>query len=495
MKTNITFPNWACDWLITWSSILIETNFWNKVFSILNDAWAFQWEEKENDFYLKYTPDTITLTHNHLDHIWNLLYLVNLSDHNLKQIVTNRHSWNLLKIHNEDILKNILRDAFWSSNMKIPHNSSMKNLKHSIKRDKLKWDSYKDEELSDYIDNPQNIIADVKDIELPFSEDDINRVQELSSFVKWNKWKKLTEWVEMKQYASWHALGSSFVYKIWEWNKEKMICCTWDLWPEKTIIEWDKQTEIPKEELDVLVIEWLYWDRNRESLDSSIEELVNQINFTIKKWWNVFLPTFAFDKLPKLIELLERLKLEWKIPKNSKVFYDTSLWDKLMWQYRGTSWVYKNIHKAIKLEQKTREKALSEKWNIFLITWWMDIEKWSWRNYFWELEKNDNLFLWTNYIEPTTSLYSILEKQISNIELWESIYNIKTRVSRIAWFSWHKDQADLINYFKQIKFKPWAKVIINHGSINAMKTLQTKFKEIRPNIDISLASSNDEIII
>jgi len=34
------------------------------------------------------------------------------------------------------------------------------------------------------MEDPLNLIADVKDIKLPFSKDDIDRVQDLLSFVK-----------------------------------------------------------------------------------------------------------------------------------------------------------------------------------------------------------------------------------------------------------------------------------------------------------------------
>ena len=166
-----------------------------------------------------------------------------------------------------------------------------------------------------------------------------------------------------------------------------------------------------------------------------------------------------------------------------------------MWQYSWVFWPYKDIWRAKQLDYNNREKVLQKWWNIFFITGWMDIERWSWVNYLRELEKPWNIWIWTNYIEPTTSLYNILQNNPKSVEIWEVKYNVNAQVSRISWFSWHKDQADLIRYIKQIKFKPGAKIIINHGTIKSMKALSDKIREFNPNIIIEFAESNKEFII
>ncbi len=480
---------WSCNWKVTGSAIIIKVEIWNKIFTILNDAWKFQWSEKENIFYWdKYNIDKILITHSHLDHIWRLISMVKNSN-NIKEVIANYHTLAVLKIMNEDNYKIMLRKNLEESNLKIPHKSSLK----SLKRNHNRWEF--DEDLASIIENPLEILLDKQWIELLFSEEDLNKTNSLLRPIDRKKWKKLSNEIYVKQYASWHALGSSFVYKIWECENEKNICFTWDLWPQKTLIPWEKQTEIPEEELDILVIESTYWDRNRENVEDSIKEFYDKIKYTINNWWNAILPTFAFDKLQKLVELVYRWQAKWKIQNSAKIYYETSLWEKIMPLYTWIFGPYKNIHKAKKLDYNNRDKVLKKWGNIFFITWWMDIERWSWVNYLNELQNPKNLWLSTNFIENSTSWYDLVENQPKNKEMHWIIYNIKTDIWKISWFSGHKDQADLLRYIEKIEFKPWAKIIINHWTKKSMEVFKEKILEKYPNLKVELAECNSEILV
>ncbi len=493
MKENTLLEfKWSCDWNITGSSILIKIKQVDKIYNILNDIWSTQWQEDDwENFMWEQTEDIdiIMITHWHLDHIWKLVPTVKSSSVNLKQIVTNLYTWPIIRIQSSDWYKIMEKDFLKKHGMSIPHKSSLRNLNRSHSR----W--VYDSVLSDYLDDPMKIITDSKWVEFPYTKKDLEDSHRLLRSIKQKEWRKLSDWIEVKSYFSWHALGSSFVYKIKEWNNEKVLCCTWDLWPEYTLVNWEQKTEIPEEYLDCLVVESTYWDKNRESPADSIIELAKQIDFIINKWWNVIIPTFAFHKLPQLIQVIYKLQNKWKISKSAQIYYETSLGSKLMGQYSWVFWPYKDIWRAKKLDYSNREKVLQKWWNIFFITGWMDIERWSWINYLRELEKPNNIWIWTNYIEPTTSLYNILENSPNSIEIWEVKYNVNAEVSRIWGFSGHKDQADLIRYIKQIKFKPWAKIIINHGTINSMKSLADKIKEFDSNIIIEFAESEKDFII
>lgn len=490
-KIKLEFQ-WSCDWIITGSSILIKIEQWNKVYNILNDIWSTQWQEDDwKNFVWEQAEDinTIMITHGHLDHIWKLVPTVKCSNDNLKQIITNTYTGPIIRIQSSDWYKIMEKNFLREHGISIPHKSSLKKLHHSHSRHGY------DDELNSYLDDPIKLITDSKWVDFPYTKEDLEDTHRLLRPIQQKEWRKLSDWIEVKSYFSWHALWSSFVYKVWKWSDEKNFCFTWDLWPEYTLVKWEQKTEIPDEYLDALIIESTYWDEVRESPADSIIELAKQIDFIIKRWWNVIIPTFAFHKLPQLIQVVYKLQNKWAIPKEATIYYETSLWSKLMWQYSWVFWPYKDIWRAKQLDYNNREKVLQKWWNIFFITGWMDIERWSWVNYLRELEKPWNIWIWTNYIEPTTSLYNILQNNPKSVEIWEVKYNVNAQVSRISWFSWHKDQADLIRYIKQIKFKHEAKIIINHGTIKSMKALSDKIREFNPNIIIEFAESNKEFII
>ncbi|MCH9699318.1 MAG: MBL fold metallo-hydrolase [Gammaproteobacteria bacterium] len=120
-----------------------------------------------------------------------------------------------------------------------------------------------------------------------------------------------------------HILGSaSIVAELEENGKQLSILFSGDLGCKDHAIIRDP-TKPPQ--VDVVVMETTYGDRQHKQLVPSIEELFEAVTDTFKRGGNVIIPTFALERAQELLYYLRQGKDHQRMPHGTRVFLDSPM--------------------------------------------------------------------------------------------------------------------------------------------------------------------------
>lgn len=479
----------------------------------LIDFGMFQWCENE----LKYNEilpfdleeiDFVLLTHTHLDHLWKLLHFSK-----------DEFKWTIWTTKlNRDILFSMLSDV-------IKLQPEVKNNVEKLKTKKENYLSLLDkisafwkEALEQFNGELKNLDKEIANAEKDENNNkkqyfEIKDLLKLTQKVNWINYLEKFEVVNdilATTISAWHLPWSAqFILKIKvEKDKEIKIWFSGDIWKFQNSAVWWKP-EISREKLDLFVIEWTYSDRLHSDFLEEEKKLVNVINETIQRNWNIIIPTFVQWRSQEAALYLTNLMDSWKISK-VPIFYHSALIEKITETY---SRYYPKIFASL-LKNQNIKKAFTGKWknkqnhfekykksSIILASWWM-MNWWSIENYLDYLEDPKNLFLAVWYQAEKTLWNKIFTQKVSEIEHKEKWkININCQIHNFKWFSGHWDQNDLLALLWNMKFEENAKIVINHSEksieqfwfIQKIKEkIEKNSKEILWKINIILADFNEK---
>ena len=120
-----------------------------------------------------------------------------------------------------------------------------------------------------------------------------------------------------------HILGSaSIIFDLAENGKKRRIVFSGDIGNTGRPVLKDPT---PPPEADYVVMETTYGDRNHQSFDASVEELLDAVRQTLARGGNVVIPTFALERAQELLFFLSRAANAGQLPQSLPVFLDSPM--------------------------------------------------------------------------------------------------------------------------------------------------------------------------
>jgi len=172
-------------------------------------------------------------------------------------------------------------------------------------------------------------------IEPLYTTEDVARVFPLWKTIPYHTDFELAPGVKVFLKDAGHILGSSmFEFSVKNSaGKIEKILFTGDLGNSPAPLL--KDTE-PVGDVDYLIMESVYGDRNHESRDTRLEEFTNIINETLARGGTLVIPAFSIDRTQVLLYELNNLVKDKKIP-GVPVFLDSPMGEKATAVYRAST--------------------------------------------------------------------------------------------------------------------------------------------------------------
>ncbi len=170
--------------------------------------------------------------------------------------------------------------------------------------------------------------AGIKVLEPLFNMEDVYYCFDLfEKGVPYNKRIELSKDVQLTFHLNeaGHVLGSSQIvieYKD-RHGKRKKLLYSGDLGDGNRPLVNDP--EPPEKDVDVLIMESTYGDRDHRSYESSVDELEEAIISTVKRKGAVLIPTFALERAQEILYHIGNMKKSGKLSKRVPVFLNSPL--------------------------------------------------------------------------------------------------------------------------------------------------------------------------
>ncbi|MGC9370194.1 MAG: MBL fold metallo-hydrolase RNA specificity domain-containing protein [Paracoccaceae bacterium] len=124
-------------------------------------------------------------------------------------------------------------------------------------------------------------------------------------------------------YDAGHILGSaSILLEVPEEGRTKRILFSGDLGSSNRVLLNDPQ---PPRDVDAVVMETTYGDRDHRPLEASVDEFIDAIRDAHARGGNAIIPTFALERAQELLYYLKTGIQEKELPRDLRVFLDSPM--------------------------------------------------------------------------------------------------------------------------------------------------------------------------
>lgn len=318
----------------------------------------------------------------------------------------------------------------------------------------------------------------------------------------YGKTKILSDKLKYTAYDAGHILGSSMfdveciqkrnlLDKLFGKKKNSIhILFTGDLGRENNPITNDPSTSFPVP--DYIVLESTYGDRLHETLEYSIQEMVDIINYTIEREGKVIIPSFAIERAQEIIYYLKVLMMKKAIPK-IPVYVDSPMATSATGVFSIHPECFNHIIKdrfisqgknpfsvstlhIIKDNQESVRVAKSKKPAIIIAASGM-CEKGRVINHLkYGLSNYNNTILTVGYMSPNTIGYQ-LTHGAPYVVLDNEEVLVKANIASISAFSAHADYKEMLVWLSKIDTSKLKNIFLVHGNESSLKNFQRLLRE------------------
>ncbi len=291
-------------------------------------------------------------------------------------------------------------------------------------------------------------------------------------------------------YDAGHILGSSMcLLKITEKGRTYKILFTGDLGRfDKPIIN-DPDIAIPEEDrnLDLLVLESTYGNREHDPVKNLKHDLKNVILETIAANGSLIIPSFAFGRTQEIIYLLHELYNEDAVP-HLPVYIDSPLANNLtrvfaehpevydeathktFLQNGENPFTFENITYTSSVEESMQVTA-EKKPHIVIASSGMCEAGRILHHMRFKIHNPNNTLLFVGYQAQHTLGRKILNlaakhetssEAAPEVRILNKVYPLKCRVKELGGFSAHADYKEILKFMKLAKLQP-KKIAVIHG--------------------------------
>lgn len=243
------------------------------------------------------------------------------------------------------------------------------------------------------------------------------------------------------------------------------------------------------------VIESLYGDHDHESLEVSIERLTNIVNKTIERNGIVMIPVFAMHRSLLMIDIIQELINQNKIPRSTRMVLDSPLATKL-------ADVYKEYNSRLNLSNfpnllfKKRDLLKHNTSNVKIILAGGGMANGGRiLSYFKQnIQRQNNTVLFVGY-QAEETLGRALVEGAKTVEIDSKVYTVAAEILNIEGFSAHADQSELLWWMARYDIEKIKKVFLVHAEIEKSTAFKTKLAEKYPSLDVEIPDMYEETII
>jgi len=420
----------GADQNVTGSKHLIQTNGYN----LLLDCGFYQGKRSESNKLNRTLPfdaktiDAVILSHAHLDHCGTLPILV--------------------------------RDGFEG---KIYCTPATAEIAKYILMDSAEIQKQDAIYFNKHIENPEDEIFPI------YTAQDVERAVEhfepIDYFKHSNKWTKLNKDIQFKLYDAGHILGSAVIFlEIKELGLVKTLAFTGDLGRDNSPIL--QAPEYIKENVDTLIAECTYGDRNHSPITDATGNFKNAISTVIKNKGKIIVPAFSLGRTQDIIYILHKLIDQKSIP-IIPIYIDSPLAEHITEIFPQHIKDFNNNfqkdfgyqkHSAFLLKNLTYVKSVEESKSLNNKPGPMMIISASGmceggrvlhhlKN---NIENPQNIILMTGY-QAENTLGRKIQEGVSPVKIYGKEYKLRAQVKTLHEFSAHADQNDLTSYIAHIK--------------------------------------------
>ncbi|MCA9506990.1 MAG: MBL fold metallo-hydrolase [Myxococcales bacterium] len=280
-----------------------------------------------------------------------------------------------------------------------------------------------------------------------------------------------------------HILGAaSILLELKEKEKKRRILFSGDIGNKDRPLLKNPQTA----QVDIVVMESTYGNRNHKCLDDSIDDLYKIVSDTFKRGGNVIIPTFALERAQELLYFLREGLETKKLAVHPKVFLDSpmAISATQIFEHHPECFnqkIKQLFHQGIdpfllpdlNFTRETADSiAINEIKNGAIIMAGSGMctggrIRHHLRN---NIARKECSILFVGYAAIGTLARYIIDGHKS-VKLFGDELSIEAQIHTISGFSAHADQEELINWHRSTSAK---KTFLVHGDEDAMKELALK---------------------
>lgn len=248
---------------------------------------------------------------------------------------------------------------------------------------------------------------------------------------------------------------------------------------------------IPKQP-DVLISESTYGGTIRQQRSELIDQLYNEINYTIKHRGNVLIPTFAFHRSQEMAKRIDQAIENGALPKCNvymisklankitKIFNNYSDLFKPQTKHRAKPFEYKHVQEVERVSD-IEEPAIvictpgfgQAGASLRLLNAWAEIEE-------------NTIIITSGYLPPDSPLKLAKDKHYIKID--GERYPVNAKIVKIE-LSGHADQKELVELIMQLKPK---QTVLVHGDLKEAEALSKQVSELT---QVTIPEKNEEVTI
>lgn len=252
---------------------------------------------------------------------------------------------------------------------------------------------------------------------------------------------------------------------------------------------------------DFVVMESTYGDRLHGRGDV-YAELAKLINETIDRGGNVLIPSFAVGRAQELIYILNRLRMQGKIPGDTPVILDSPMAataTEILLRYPEFSKIRENEliemtdQVIINRDYKNTDRLIHQRRSKIIIAASGMLSGGRVLDYLKYYIRDDrNVILMIGYQAEGTRGRALLNKAFE-LKIHGKYYTVNARVIEIMNLSAHADQTELLDWISHFKKIP-QQIMLVHGEPSAQEALRVKL-QFEFKVPVKIMRQNQDVIL
>lgn len=362
-------------------------------------------------------------------------------------------------------------------------------------------------QLHDYQYMQEHPVAGQRPIPPLYTVDDVEAISKQFQPLPYDraikKWTTLNNHTNIKCYDAGHILGSAVtVVESDASGIKKRIAFTGDLGNTKVPIL--QEPEVPAEEIETLLIECTYGDRNHRPM-ADVDVLLKEIiTDAVQNKRKIIVPAFALGRTQELLYALHKLYDAGEIPV-IPIYVDSPLgnevtdvfmkhtedYDQETWTDFGSKnespFAFTNL---ITIRTTEESKALNTKSGPFMVIASSGMCEGG--RVLHHLEHNisnpESVIMLTGY-QAENTLGRKLQEGSTAVKIYDREYAVRARISTVSEFSAHADQSGLYSYISKIK--GLKRVFLVHTEWPQATIFSEFLKKRKPQLEVIIPKIGD----
>lgn len=328
-----------------------------------------------------------------------------------------------------------------------------------------------------------------------YTQSDVNQLLSMFETIDYNKPTEIGPNIRATFYDAGHVLGSSFI-EVEFMKTNKRLLFSGDLGrPNRPILRDPAFFTDSNKEIDALLIESTYGDRNSENISGVDDQLAAVINKTIARGGKIIMPVFAVERAQEVLIRLHALIEKKKIGDNYPIYLDSPM------AVEATQ-IFKKHPECFDKETMERYQREEKMGNLQLLKTCDESRtlnslkgpaiimssagmcnagriKHHLVNHIGD-PKNTVLFL--GYQSYGTLGYQIV-KGAKEVRIHGQMRKVKASVESIRGISGHADRQELLHWVQEIPKAP-KKIFVVHGETSSSQSFAKALRQNLPNSEI-----------